>query len=166
MGSATAVPRLRSPEETEPYDDGDHRPADGVVPEVSRVGSDVVAVRAVELVLLRRALLVADRVPQSASGQVERLAPGRTLPLAGQHGVPDQRDVEGRRVELEQRDYLAAGRVEESLDAEQNTGHVEPRAHQERQQLAEVVDLRAEARHRQPDADVEDRLKQQRRNGQ
>src|SRR5262245_43238896 len=41
MGSATGVPRLRSPEEEEAHYHGEHCPAYGVVPVVRRVGDRV-----------------------------------------------------------------------------------------------------------------------------
>src|SRR5260370_20941412 len=140
IGSATAVLRLRSPEEEESTRDRDRRPGYGVVPEVTRVGI-VVTVCAVQLVLLRGARLMAQGGPHVAEPGVVRLRAGGALPLGLQQRVPDQRDVPGRRVELQRHDAPPVRLDAERSDAEDHARGVQPGAQQKRQQLAEVVDL-------------------------
>src|SRR5215470_6415378 len=145
IGSAAAIFHLRPPEEKEPEYQREYRPAYGVVPEVMRVGV-VVTVRAVQQGLRRRLGTVAHGRPDVALLCVVGLRAGGALPLGLQQRVPDQRDVQRRRVELQHLDDPAVRLDAERGDVEQHPGYVQPGAQQERQQLAEVVDLRAESR--------------------
>src|SRR5580704_18227899 len=106
MGSATAVSRLRSPEEEEADHHGGNGPPDGVVPEMAGVGV-VVTVGAVVLEAGRGVHLMAKSVPGMAQRAAERLAARRTESLALQQRVADQGDVQRGRIDLEQDDSPA-----------------------------------------------------------
>src|SRR5258708_3542258 len=94
--SATAVPRLRAPEEQEAYDDRHDCPAHAVEPE----GGDAREVR----VAVRTEGRNVSRydVVELAVGGVVRLGAGHGVPVLPQQRVPDQRDVDRGRVDLQQ----------------------------------------------------------------
>src|SRR5215831_5840930 len=128
IGSATAVPRLGLPEQEEPGDDRHHGPADRVPPQRRRADHRV-AVRAVVDDLAREHVrgnvelhrVAVHRAPHRVVGVVA----GHAGALILEQGVPDQCDVDGRRVDLQQVrqarvvvEDLARDQCERGLDAE------------------------------------------------
>src|SRR5215831_15323117 len=155
IGSATAVPRLGPPEEEEAGDDRHHGPG-GRVPPQSRGADHWVAVRAVVDDLAREHVrgnmelrgVAVHRAPH----RVVRVVAGHAGALVLEQGVPDQRDVDGRRVDLQQVrqvwvvvEDLAGDQGERSRDAEDDARGVHPGPDDERQQLADVVEPGAPA---------------------
>src|ERR1035438_2539236 len=94
MGLATAVPRFRAPEGEEPDDKRQDRPAHGIQPEIGMAHQGR-AVRAVVEVLGRFLVI------EGAQAVVVRCGARDAQPLRLQQGGPDQRDVDGGRVDLE-----------------------------------------------------------------
>src|SRR5215475_14546147 len=105
IGSATAVPRLGPPEEEEPGDDRHHGPARRVPPE-GWSADHRVAVRAVVDDLAREHVRGNMELPRvavhRAPHRVVGVVAGHAGALVLEQGVPDQRDVDGRGVDLQQ----------------------------------------------------------------
>src|SRR5215469_4441467 len=150
IGSATAVPRLGPPEEEEPAHGRDHGPPDCVPPELGHADHRM-TVGAVVDDLIREHV----RGDVELSGAAVHRAPQRVVGVIAGHAdalllqqrVPDQRDVDGRGVDLQQVgdrrvvvQDLARGQRQRGLDAEDNAGSVHPGPDDERQQLADVVE--------------------------
>src|SRR5712692_2775631 len=134
IGSATAVPRLGLPEEEEPGHGRHDGPPDGVPPESGHT-DDRVAVGAVVDDLVREHVrldvelrgVAVHRAPHRAVGVVT----GHADLLVLEQGVPDQRDVDGRGVDLQQVrqarvvvEDLAGDQRERRLDAEDDARRV------------------------------------------
>src|SRR5215468_4358882 len=176
IGSATAVPRLGPPEEEEPGDDRHHGPGHRVPPEgrladhrvaVGAVVDDFVLEHARRDVELRR--VAVHRAPRRAVGVVA----GHADALVLEQGVPDQRDVDGRGVDLQQVrqprvvvEDLARDQRERGLDAEDDARGVHPGTDDERQQLADVVEPGTPAGQAERTPDVEQALQRQDRQDQ
>src|SRR5215471_19740621 len=155
IGSATAVPRLGLPEEEEPGDDRHHGPAHREPPE-GRLADHRVAIGAVVDDLAREHVrgnveLRGLTVHRATHGVVGVVA-GHAGALVLEQGVPDQRDVDGRGVDLQQVrqvrvvvEDLAGDQRERGRDAEDDARGVHPGADDERQQLADVVEARSPA---------------------
>src|SRR6516162_2867445 len=171
IGSATAVPRLGLPEEEVPDDDRHHGPGHREAPE-DRLADHRVAVGAVVDDLAREHArrdveprgVAVHRAPYRVVGVVA----GHAGALVGEQGVPDQRDVDGRGVDLQQVgqvrvvvEDLARDQRERGLDAEDDARGVKPGTDDERQQLADVVEPSPPARQDETAPDVEQRLHRQ-----
>src|SRR5215469_4375236 len=161
IGSATAVPRFRLPEEDKADHQGDDGPAGADKPQV-RLGDDGMTVSSVEQMLVREPHI------QRALPGVVRLGPRLTDALGVQYGVPDQGYEYRRGVDLQSErqarmlEENPAVDQRERLDAEQHPRQVQPGSHDERKQLADVIEARAPAGENQPPAEVEQRLQDQR----
>src|ERR1700722_14969428 len=94
--SATAVPRLRAPEEQEADHDRHDCPAHGVDPQGGDARQVRVAVRA------EGRNVSGYEVVELALGAVVRLGAGHGVPVLPQQRVADQRDVDRGRIDLEQ----------------------------------------------------------------
>src|SRR5215469_13995805 len=176
IGSATAVPRLRPPEEHEANHHRQQRPAHRVQPQ-GGLADYRVAVGAVvddlALELRRRDMefrrAAVHRAPQRVVGVVARHADA----LLRQQGVPDQRDVDGGGVDLQQIGQvlvvvqrLARDQRERGRDAEDDARGVQPGADDERQQLADVVEARSPAGQDEGAPDVEQGLEDKYQRGE
>src|SRR5215468_4441926 len=168
IGSATAVPRLGLPEEEEPDDDRYHGPAHRESPE-SLLADNWVAVGAVVDDLAREHVrgnvelrgVAVHRAPHRVVGVVA----GHAGALVLEQGVPDERDVDCRGVDLQQVrqarvviEDLARDQRERGRDAEDDPRGVHPGADDERQQLADIVETSAPAGQDERAPDVEQGL--------
>src|SRR5487761_1575927 len=120
IGSATAVLPLRPPEEDEAHDQDHDRPERAEQPQAG-LADQRVAVGAVEQVRGEELLGCAGRrvVVRRAQGLVVRPGPRHALPLRLQQRVPRQRDVDRRRVVLQDPgDRRVMRQVGVGLDAE------------------------------------------------
>src|SRR5215813_2858980 len=105
IGSATAVPRLGPPEEEEPGDDRHHGPARRVPPQSRRADHRVaVGAEVDDLALedIRRDVELRGVAVHRAPDRVVGVVAGHADALVLEQGVPDQSDVDGRRVDLQQ----------------------------------------------------------------
>src|SRR6516225_7640025 len=165
IGSDTAVPCLGPPEEEEPGDDRHHGPPDRVPPELGHA-DHWMAVGAVvdDLVCehLRGDMELSGAAVHRAPQRVVGVIAGHADPLVLQQRVPDQRDVDGRGVDLQQGGErrmvvqdLARGQRQRGLNAEYDTGGVHPGPDDERKQLTDVVEPGAPAGQDERAPDVE-----------
>src|SRR5450631_3255887 len=121
MGLATAVPRFRAPDVEEPDDERQDRPAHGIQPEVG-MAHEGRAVRAVVEVPGRFVVV------EGAQAVVVRRGARDAQPLRLEQRGPDQRDVDGGRIDLEDiGELVVLGEAVQRLDAEHDTRGVHPR---------------------------------------